>query len=114
MSALNRFLQGIKVLDLSHYLPGPIASLLLADMGARVIKVVPPAGDGMCKLGPRGADGSAIFYEALNAQKSELTLDLKDSRDNAVLRDLAAVADVLIEGFRPGTLARLGLNPTTL
>jgi crotonobetainyl-CoA:carnitine CoA-transferase CaiB-like acyl-CoA transferase len=114
MSPLNCFLAGVKVIDLSHYVPGPIASLLLSDMGANVLKVVPPSGDGMRKLGPRNQVGSEIFHEALNAGKCELTLNLKDQRDNAILRKLLEAADVLIEGFRPGTLSRLGFDPAAL
>lgn len=114
MSSLNQFLRGVKVIDLSHYVPGPIASLLLSDMGACVIKVVPPSGDGMRKLGPQNQDGSEIFHAALNAGKCELTLNLKHERDNAFLHKLLAAADVLIEGFRPGTLSRLGFDPAVL
>jgi alpha-methylacyl-CoA racemase len=114
MSALNHFLRGVRVIDLSHYVPGPIASLLLADMGAKVLKVVPPSGDGMRKLGPRDTDGDEIFHSALNAGKAELTLNLKDEHDNAALRRLLGAADVLIEGFRPGILSRLGFDPEAL
>jgi alpha-methylacyl-CoA racemase len=114
MSQLNCFLAGVKVIDLSHYVPGPIASLLLSDMGADVVKVVPPSGDGMRKLGPQNQDGSEIFHAALNAGKCELTLNLKDQRDNAILHKLLGAADVLIEGFRPGTLSRLGFDPAAL
>jgi alpha-methylacyl-CoA racemase len=96
------------VLDLAHYLPGPIASLMLSDMGAQVIKVVPPAGDGLRTVGPRDGNDQPIFYAAINEGKSELRLDLKQEADRVVLRDLIADSDVLIEGFRPGTLARLG------
>jgi alpha-methylacyl-CoA racemase len=114
MSLLHQFLRGIKVLDLSHYLPGPMASLFLADMGATVIKVVPPSGEGIKKLGPKDKRGEPIFNSALNAGKRELVLDLKDSSDNQTFRNLAAMADILIEGFRPGTLARLGVGPPIL
>ena len=114
MSLLNQFLRGVRVIDLSHYVPGPIASLLLADMGAKVLKVVPPSGDGMRKLGPQDVSGDQIFHSALNAGKAELNLDLKKEHDNAVLHKLLGAADVLIEGFRPGTLSRLGFDPEAL
>jgi alpha-methylacyl-CoA racemase len=114
MSLLGKFLRGVRILDLSHYLPGPIASLLLGDMGAAVLKVVPPGGDGLQKVGPRDSVGEPIFYSTVNEGKYELTLDLKSDRDKEVLRGLAAVSDVLIEGFRPGTLARLGFAPREL
>ena len=107
MSKLNTFLAGVKVLDLSQYIPGPMASLYLADMGAEVIKVEPPSGDEMRNLGPRGHDGQPIFYEALNAGKTVCRLDLKSSSGYATLIDLLGEADVLIEGFRPGVMARL-------
>ncbi len=114
MSVLNQFLRGVKVIDLSHYLPGPIASLLLADMGANVVKVVPPSGDGIQSLGPRDESAHGIFHASLNEGKSELSLNLKDAGDNAFLHRLLAAADVLIEGFRPGTLSRLGFDLTAL
>jgi alpha-methylacyl-CoA racemase len=111
---LNEFLLGIKVLDLSHYLPGPIASLMLGDMGAKVLKVVPPAGDGLQRVGPKDVDGCPIFYSAVNQGKYELTLDLKSETGRTILRQLIASSDVLIEGFRPGTLGRLGFPSAVL
>ena len=114
MSKLNTFLAGVKVLDLSQYIPGPMASLYLADMGAEVIKVEPPSGDEMRNLGPRGPDGRPIFYEALNAGKTVCRLDLKSSSGYATLIDLLGDADVLIEGFRPGVMARLKFDYQTV
>ena len=114
MSKLNTFLAGVKVLDLSQYIPGPMASLYLADMGAEVIKVEPPSGDEMRNLGPRGPDGRPIFYEALNAGKTVCRLDLKSSSGYATLIDLLGEADVLIEGFRPGVMARLKFDYQTV
>ncbi len=114
MSQLNQFLDGISILDLSHYLPGPMASLMLGDMGAQVIKVIPPAGDGLQIVGPKDEEGRPIFYEAVNEGKYELQLDLKRETDRDELRGLATRADVLIEGFRPGTLTRLGVSPEAL
>ena len=63
MSRFNRFLHGIKVVDVSFYIPGPMASLQLADMGAEVIKIEPPWGDDMRALGPRDAGGKPLFYD---------------------------------------------------
>src|SRR3954447_17172463 len=77
VSRLNHCLRGVRVLDLSSYLPGPFASLLLADFGAEVLKVEPPQGDGMLRLGPRDADGTPLFHAALNAGKAMCRLDLK-------------------------------------
>jgi crotonobetainyl-CoA:carnitine CoA-transferase CaiB-like acyl-CoA transferase len=114
MSRLNQFLSGVRVLDLSHYLPGPMAALLLADMGADVLKIVAPAGDAMTVLGPRAPDGSPLFYNTVNAGKRVATLDLKEAGDRSTFLKLIAEADVLIEGFRPGVLERLGFGVQTL
>lgn len=114
MTPLKSFLRGVRVLDLSRYLPGPLASLLLADMGAEVLKIEPPSGDELQSLGPRGEAGRPIFYEAINAGKSVLELDLKKPTDVGILLELVATADVLIEGFRPGAMKRLGLAYATL
>jgi alpha-methylacyl-CoA racemase len=114
MSPLTSFLRGVKVLDLSRYIPGPLASLLLADMGADVVKIEPPSGDDLQGLGPRGPNGEHVFYESINAGKTVLQLDLKKGADKAVLLELVAAADVLIEGFRPGAMKRLGLDYTAL
>lgn len=114
MLRLETFLAGVKVLDLSQYIPGPMASQILADMGADVLKVEPPRGDEMRRLGPLDAGGGPVFYEALNAGKRLCFLDLKQRDDHASLLALAAEADVLIEGFRPGVMTRLGLGYETL
>jgi alpha-methylacyl-CoA racemase len=114
MSRLNQCLRGVRVLDLSSYLPGPFASLLLADFGAEVLKVEPPQGDGMMQLGPRDAAGTPLFHAALNAGKRVCRLDLKNAQSKQSLLSLAAHADVLIEGFRPGVMRRLGLDHQTL
>ncbi len=114
MSRLNHCLRGVRVLDLSSYLPGPFASLLLADFGADVLKVEPPRGDGMLQLGPRDADGIPLFHAALNAGKTICRLDLKSADGKQTLLSLATKADVLIEGFRPGVMQRLGLDHATM
>lgn len=104
------FLSGVRVLDLSHYIPGPLATLYLADFGAEVVKVEPPGGDQMVALGPRDASGAPIYYQALNAGKSVVTLNLKTDADRARFLDMVASADVVVEGFRPGVLKRLGID----
>ena len=114
MADVSTFLSGVKILDLSHYISGPFASLMLADMGASVIKIEPPHGDGMSNLGPRDAQGEPVFYSALNAGKSLLRLDLKSDAGRQRLLELLEDTDVLIEGFRPGVMARLGLDYPTL
>src|SRR5947207_638142 len=110
MSRLNHFLNGVKVLDLSQYLPGPMASLVLADMGADVLKIEPPAGDEMQRLGPRDAQGQPVFYAAINAGKAVRRMDLKNPQERDAFMVLARDADVVIEGFRPGVMDRLGVG----
>jgi len=108
MPTLRSFLRGVRVLDLSRYLPGPFASLLLAHLGAKVLKIAPPSGDDLQTLGPR-PEGRPVFNDAINAGKAVLKLDLKKTGDKSVLPELVSTADVLIEGFRPRVMERLGL-----
>jgi crotonobetainyl-CoA:carnitine CoA-transferase CaiB-like acyl-CoA transferase len=100
---------GIKVIDLSAVVSGPMAAGLLSDQGAQVIKVEPRQGDLTRLIGPAKGDISAIFA-AINRGKRSIVLDLKQAEARAVLRELLADADVLIENFRPGAMARLGLS----
>jgi len=119
---LSDFLKGIRVLDLSQYLPGPFATRLLSDMGAEVVKVEPPAGDPLKHLSTEGNSGKSPFYEMINAGKSVVTLDLKSHAGHLDFEALVARADVLLESYRPGVLDRLGfgqdrlmsLNPTLI
>ena len=113
-SRLQGFLAGTRVLDLSRHLPGPLATLLLADMGADVTKVESPDGDEMRSIGPMGPNGRSLFFDAINAGKHSIRLDLKTEAGKAALRGLAASADVLVESFRPGVWARLGLGADAL
>jgi alpha-methylacyl-CoA racemase len=103
------FLRGLRVLDLSQYIPGPYAALLLADLGADVLKIEPPGGDPMKTLGP----GDAL-WRALNGGKTILELDLKTVDGKSTLARLIAHADALIESYRPGTLDRLGFGQDEL
>lgn len=117
-------LEGVRVLDLSRLLPGPFASLVLADMGASVDKVEEPgAGDylrhmpptlGGAGLGGAGETPQSSLFLFLNRNKRSLSLDLKKPAGQAALRRLLARYDVLLEQFRPGVLARLGLAPEDL
>lgn len=104
------FLAGIRVLDLSQYIPGPYATLMLADLGADVVKIEPPGGDPMRRLGPRDADGVSPFWKLMNGGKTILELDLKQPAEAAMLADLLRGADVLLESYRPGVLDRLGFT----
>ena len=103
-------LAGLKVLDFSRLLPGPYATLVLADLGAQVDKVEDPlGGDYLRNMGPELADVSAYFY-ALNRNKRSLTLDLKRPEDSAAVRRLVRHYDVVVESFRPGVMEKLGLS----
>lgn len=107
-------LAGIRVLDFSNLLPGPLASLLLAEAGAEVVKVERPGtGDEMRGYEPAWAGASGNFA-LLNRGKTSLCADLKDDGDRAHVRELARSADVVIEQFRPGVMTRLGLDYETL
>jgi crotonobetainyl-CoA:carnitine CoA-transferase CaiB-like acyl-CoA transferase len=106
-------LSGIKVLDLSRLLPGPYASLVLADLGARVDKVEEPGGDGLRSMPPLLGEESALFI-GLNRNKRSLVLNLKDPVGADAFRRLVVHYDILIESFRPGVMDRLGLSYQTL
>ena len=106
-------LQDLKIIDFTTLLPGPLATLLLAEAGAEVIKIEPPEGEGMRDAGRRWGGHSALFA-LLNAGKSSLALDLKEADNVARLMPLIEEADVLVEQFRPGVMARLGLDYDTL
>lgn len=111
---MSRPLDGLIVLDLTRLLPGPFASLLLADLGARVIKIEDPRGGDYARyLPPLGGRMSAAFA-ALNRDKESVALDLKHPVGRAAFERLAAGADVLVESFRPGVMDRLGLGPAAL
>jgi crotonobetainyl-CoA:carnitine CoA-transferase CaiB-like acyl-CoA transferase len=114
MSRLNRFLDGVRIVDLTSYFPGPLATLLLADLGATVIKVEPPQGDAVRTLGPRDAEGRPAYYEAMSAGKQCVTLDLKSHEGRAAFLALSDGADVVIESFRPDVMPRLGLASSLL
>lgn len=106
-------LAGVKVLDLSRVLAGPYCTALLADLGAEVIKLEPPAGDDYRHVGPF-KDGQSALFTLNNRGKQSLVLDLKDSADLATARAIAAKVDVVVENFRPGVAARLGMGADDL
>lgn len=109
-----RPLEGLLVLDFSTLLPGPLATLMLRQAGARVLKFErPESGEDMRGYEPQWGD-SGINFALLNAGKESLTIDLKDPAARAALRPLIEKADVLVEQFRPGVMARLGLDYTAL
>ncbi len=102
-------LSGIKVVDLSLFLPGPMLTMMMADQGAEVIKVEPPGGDPARHMEPMEA-GQSVWFRNLNRGKRSLSLDLKNDAGRQRLWDLLADADVMIEGFRPGVIKRLGFD----
>ncbi|MFN3546606.1 MAG: CaiB/BaiF CoA transferase family protein [Mesorhizobium sp.] len=110
----RRALDGLVVLDLTRLLPGAFCSQILADMGAEVIKVeAPDGGDYNRSWEPRAKEESGSFL-LLNRNKKSLTLNLKTEAGKAVFRRLAATADIVLEGYRPGVMERLGLSYETL
>ncbi|WP_316978522.1 CaiB/BaiF CoA transferase family protein [Shumkonia mesophila] len=100
-------LNGITVVDLTRVLAGPYCTMVLSDLGARVIKVEPPGGDDSRHYGPF-VDGESAYFASLNRGKESIALDLKAEADRALFERLLARADVVVENFRPGTMARLG------
>jgi crotonobetainyl-CoA:carnitine CoA-transferase CaiB-like acyl-CoA transferase len=106
-------LTGIKVLDLSAYIAGPYGCTILADQGADVIKVEPPAGDNLRNY-PSTLEGENRAFLGVNRSKRGVVLNLKQRSDHAVLLDLVAAADVLVHNFRPGVAERLGIDHATL
>jgi crotonobetainyl-CoA:carnitine CoA-transferase CaiB-like acyl-CoA transferase len=110
-----RPLDGITIIDLTRVLSGPYCTMLLADMGARVIKVEQPGkGDDTRHWGPPFAAGESAYFLSINRNKESLTLDFKKPEGHRALEQLIAKADVVVENFRPGTLAKLGLDFATL
>jgi crotonobetainyl-CoA:carnitine CoA-transferase CaiB-like acyl-CoA transferase len=110
-------LDGVRVLDLSRMLAGPYGSMLLADLGAEVIKIEEPrGGDPMRAMGPPflGAERESAYFLSINRNKESVTLDLETPQGQEVFHDLCRVADVVWENFRPGVMARLGCAPATL
>ncbi|MGH2454579.1 MAG: CaiB/BaiF CoA transferase family protein [bacterium] len=102
-------LAGMRVLDLSQVMAGPFCTMLLADMGAEVVKVEPPQGDSTRQM--RGSrSGESPSFWAVNRNKRSVVLDLKNPTGQEICRRLAARSDVLVENYRPGTLDRLGLG----
>ena len=106
----NQALHGVRVLDLSRVLAGPYCTMVLGDLGAEVIKVEPPEGDETRAWGPPFAAGESAYYLCINRNKRGMVVNLKTDEGHGLLRELALKSDVLIENFRPGTLARYGLD----
>ena len=99
-------LAGIRVIDLSQFLPGPMLTMMMAEQGADVVKVEPPSGDPARQMAPF-ENGQSVWFRNLNRGKRSLRLDLKSDAGREELTRLIADADVFVEGFRPGVMARL-------
>jgi crotonobetainyl-CoA:carnitine CoA-transferase CaiB-like acyl-CoA transferase len=104
-------LDGVRVLDLSLFLPGPYLTQMMADHGAEVIKVEPPTGEPVRNVGYRTRDGVAVWFRNTHRNKKSVVLNLKDDADRNALLTLAETADVFVEAFRPGVVSRLGVGP---
>src|SRR6476469_9167405 len=106
-------LNGIRVLDLSRVLAGPYCTMVLGDLGADVIKVESPEGDETRAWGPPfagGAQGESAYYLCVNRNKRSMVVNFQTAEGQAILHELAKRSDVLVENFRPGTLARFSLD----
>jgi crotonobetainyl-CoA:carnitine CoA-transferase CaiB-like acyl-CoA transferase len=106
-------LDGIRVLDLTRFLPGPYAAMMMADHGADVIKVESPEGEPTRGIGP-SVGGQTVYFRNTQRGKRSCVIDLKSDAGKADFLALAAIADVLIESFRPGVARRLGIDQETL
>ena len=106
-------LQGIKILDFTRVLAGPLSTALLADLGAEVVKIEPPQGDDYRHIGPM-KNGQSALFSVMNRNKQSLVLDMKHPEAVALVHELAAQADVVVENFRPGVADRLGIGADKL
>ena len=104
-------LSGIRILDFTRVLAGPYATMMMADFGADVIKIESPVGDETRAWAPpKAADGSSTYFSGVNRNKRSLVLDLNDPADHARALELVSTADVIMENFRPGVMAKFGLD----
>jgi formyl-CoA transferase/CoA:oxalate CoA-transferase len=112
---MGQLLEGVTILDLTRMLAGPYGSLLLADLGAEVIKVEDPVGgDPIRQMGPPFIQGESAYFISINRNKKSLTLDLTAPPARGVFHRLAGKADVVLDNFRPGVLERLGVDYESL
>jgi len=103
-------LEGVKVIDLSMFLPGPHLTMMMADHGAEVIRIEAPGGGEPARHAPYRQNGHTVWFRNTHRGKKSLRLNLKDERGREILFRLAEASDVLVEGFRPGVMQRLGLG----
>lgn len=109
LSRLSNTLEGIRILDLTRNIAGPVATMFAAEMGADVIKVEPPGGDEM-RTWPPFVDGESVYFLTCNRGKRSIALDLKSQEDKEILQQLVLSADVVVENYRPGTLEKMGVG----
>ena len=114
MSMTSGPLKGMRVIELAHIMAGPVCGLMLADMGADVIKVEKPSGDDSRRFVPPEIGGEAAAYMMMNRNKRGISLNLKANKAQKILLKLLSNADVLIENYRKGTMEKLGLSYDTL
>ncbi|TVT11114.1 CoA transferase [Amycolatopsis bartoniae] len=107
-------MRGIRVLDFTHVVAGPVCTMTLADLGADVVKVEPLTGEIGRRVGPPWLDGQSVISLGVNRNKRSLAIDLKTPEGNRAVRQMISRADVLVESFRPGAMRALGLDHATL
>jgi alpha-methylacyl-CoA racemase len=107
---MSRPLSGVRVLDLTRLLPGGVCTMLLADLGADVVKVEDPNGGDYARWMPPAIDGQSVYFRMNNRDKRSMILDLKRAEGVGILKKLVETADVLVEGFRPDVMTRLGCD----
>jgi CoA:oxalate CoA-transferase len=110
---MNPPLHGIRILDFTRVLSGPFCTAMLADLGAEVVKIEPPQGDDYRHIGPF-KNGESALFSVVNRNKKSVALDLTQPAARTLAQDLAAQCDVVVENFRPGVAAKLGIDYTTL
>jgi len=103
-------LEGVKILDLSRYLPGPFCTQMLADFGAEVIKIEDPKGGDLMRHVPPMIEGESVGFYTVNRNKKSITLDLKKEEGRAIFRRLVTVSDIVVDQFRPGVMDKIGLG----
>lgn len=112
---MEKALDGIKIVDLGHVLAAPFCTMILADMGAEVVKVEPPVGDDSRAFGPfieekEGNNKQSAYFMSINRNKRSICVDLKKEGGKAIIRKMIKSADVVVENYRPGTMKKLGFS----
>ena len=112
---MGKSLQGIRILDLTTFMTGPFASMILGDLGAEIIKIEPPGtGDNSRQIPPYFHKGESLYYISLNRNKKSMTLNLKADKGRQIIYELVKKADVVIDNYRPGITAKLKVDYASL